>query len=113
MQMRTSLVPLVNLTSSTWMLVFLAGSMLGAVSLTKIAVWLFAFSVLFHLVTLPVELDASGRAVNFIDSCGLDATASRGAREVLRAAAFTYVAAALTSIFQFLYLQSRTRGSRR
>ena len=113
MQVRTSLVPLVNITSSTWMLVFLAGAMLGAASLTKVAVWLFAFSVLFHLVPLPVELDAPGRAVNYIDSCGLDATASRGAREVLRAAAFTYVAAALTSIFQFLYLQSRTRGSRR
>ena len=107
MQVRTSLVPVVNLTSQTWMLAFLAAAMLGSAGLAKLAIGLFAFSVLFHLVTLPVEIDASRRAVSYISTCGLDATAEAGAQQVLTAAALTYVAAALTSILQLLYLRSQ------
>lgn len=81
--------------------------MLGSAGLAKLAIGLFAFSVLFHLVTLPVEIDASRRAVSYISTCGLDATAEAGAKQVLTAAALTYVAAALTSILQLLYLRSQ------
>jgi uracil-DNA glycosylase family 4 len=108
MRVRTSLVPAVNFTSQTWGLLFIAGMMLGRLGIMQLAVAFFAVSVLFHIVTLPVEIDASRRAVNYL------ATVSdidhQGAREVLTAAALTYVAAALTSIMQLMYYMSRTRS---
>lgn len=110
-QIRTALVPVVNLTQSTWSLVFLAGILLQMTGLIQIALILFGASVLFQLVTLPVELDASHRAVEFLQSQG-QAIDQQGAREVLTAAALTYVAAALTSVIQLLYLMSRTRSRR-
>ena len=111
-KIRTALVPLVNFTSSIWMLVFMAGVLLGQSGLLTAAVALFAFSVLFQLVTLPVEFDASRRAVKYIKTAGLGADAERGARSVLFAAALTYVAAALTSIVQLAYYLGLSRRSR-
>jgi Zn-dependent membrane protease YugP len=64
--------------------------------------------VLFQLVTLPVEFDASRRAVAYLAESGQEID-KQGANEVLTAAALTYVAAALTSVIQLLYLMSRTR----
>ena len=61
-------------------------------------------SVLFHLVTLPVEIDASRRAVQYLGT--VSDVDQRGAKEVLTAAALTYVAAALTSILQLMYYMS-------
>ena len=68
-----------------------------------------AVAVVFQVVTLPVEIDASRRAVAFLSSrgSGLD---EKGARAVLVAAALTYVAAALTSIMQLVYLLGRYGG---
>ena len=108
MQLRSALVPVVNVASSLWMLVFLAGIMLNLAGLTTLAIALFSFSVLFQLVTLPVEIDASRRAVAYISSCGMDPQAEQGARSVLFAAALTYVAAALVSVLQLLYLLGRS-----
>ena len=67
----------------------------------------------FCLVTLPVEIDASRRAVAYLSQYGSDVD-QRGAKAVLTAAAMTYVASALSSILQLLYLLSRTsrRSSR-
>lgn len=112
MRFRTALVPVVNFTSQTWMIVFFAGVMLNIMGFIKLAVALFAFSVLFHLVTLPVEIDASRRAMEFISHCGIDENSQAGARRVLTAAALTYVAAALTSILQLLYYAGRTNRRR-
>ena len=68
----------------------------------------FAVSVLFHLVTLPVEIDASRRAVQYLGTVSdID---QAGAKEVLTAAALTYVAAALISVLQLMYYMSRTRS---
>ena len=78
--------------------------------LTTFAIILFAFSVLFQVVTLPVEIDASRRAVAYIRESGMSEINVRGARKVLTAAALTYVAAALTSILQLLYLLGRTNN---
>ena len=111
MKVRTALVPVVNFTQSAWMIVFLAGVFMNLSGLTTVAVLLFGFSVLFQVVTLPVEIDASRRAVAYIQQSGMGEVNVRGARKVLTAAALTYVAAALTSIMQLLYLLSRTRGS--
>jgi Zn-dependent membrane protease YugP len=64
---------------------------------------LFAAVVLFHVVTLPVEFDASSRALKLIDELGiLQGEENRGARKVLNAAALTYVAAALVAALQLL-----------
>lgn len=79
------------------------------------AIALFAFSVIFQIVTLPVEFDASsGRAVAYVERSGLGPQAVRGAKKVLVAAALTYVAAALVSVLQLLYYLSKTdrRGER-
>ena len=62
------------------------------------------------MVTLPVEIDASRRAVAYIRESGMSEINVRGARKVLTAAALTYVAAALTSILQLLYLLGRTNN---
>ena len=107
MKVRTALVPVVNFAQSAWMLVFIMGVFMNLAGLTTLAIFLFGFSVLFQLVTLPVEFDASRRAVAYIRESGMSEVNVRGAKKVLTAAALTYVAAALTSIMQLLYLLSR------
>lgn len=104
---RTALVPVVNFTSRTWAIVLVIGMVLGIAGLTQLAVAFFAFSVLFQLVTLPVEIDASRRAVRYLSTAG-GGIDEHGARQVLTAAALTYVAAALISVLQLLYLLGRT-----
>lgn len=109
MKVRSALVPVVNFTQNFWMVVLMAGIFLNIAGLTRIAILLFAFSVLFQIVTLPVEIDASRRGVRYIQQSGMSATQVRGAKKVLTAAALTYVAAALGSILQLLYLLARTQ----
>ncbi|AEB06851.1 peptidase membrane zinc metallopeptidase [Coriobacterium glomerans PW2] len=108
MRVRTALVPVVNFTQGAWMFVFIFGVMLSAVNLQMLAIVLFAFSVVFQVVTLPVEIDASRRAVAYIEGSGMSELNVSGARSVLTAAALTYVAAALSSIMQLIYLLSRS-----
>ncbi len=113
-RLRTALVPAVSVAERYWTLVLLLGVFLNTVGLVQVALVLFAISVVFQLVTLPVEIDASRRAVAYLGAhgSGLD---ERGARAVLTAAALTYVAAALTSVMQLVYLLTRygNRGDRR
>lgn len=108
MRIRTALVPAVTFAGNTWSLLFFAGIIFGALRLVQIAVIFYAVTVLFQLVTLPVEIDASRRAVNYLG--GMSEIDQAGAKEVLTAAALTYVASALTSIMQLLYFMSRTRS---
>lgn len=112
MKVRTALVPVVNFTQNTWMLVLMLGLFMNIAGLTTLAIVFFAFSVVFQLVTLPVEIDASRRAVAYIEQSGMGEVDARGAKKVLTAAALTYVAAALTSILQLLYLLARTNDDR-
>lgn len=112
MKVRTALVPVVNFTQNTWMLVLMLGLFMNIAGLTTLAIVFFAFSVVFQLVTLPVEIDASRRAVAYIEQSGMGEVDVRGAKKVLTAAALTYVAAALTSILQLLYLLVRTNDDR-
>lgn len=109
MRFRTALVPAVNFTSQTWILIFMAGIFFNMTGLLKLAVAFFAVTVLFQLVTLPVEIDASRRALAYLGTVSdID---HAGAKEVLTAAALTYVASALTSIMQLVYYMGRTRDS--
>ena len=103
---RSALVPVVNFAQQTCVIVLVVGVALRLAGLTQLAIILFAFSVLFQLVTLPVEIDASRRAVAYLKGAGT-VIDERGARQVLTAAALTYVAAALVSVMQLLYLLSR------
>ncbi len=111
-KIRTALVPVVNFCSAAWMIVFIIGVFMAFSGLMLLAIILFAFSVLFQLVTLPVEFDASHRAIVYLRAAGYDETTLRGAKKVLTAAALTYVAAALTSIMQLLYLLGQTERRR-
>ena len=70
------------------------------------AIIMYAVAVLFQLVTLPVEFNASRRAMAYLSTTGIYQQEQSGAFSVLRACALTYVAAALTSILQLLYLLS-------
>ena len=106
-RLRSALVPVVNFAQQTWVLVLAIGVALRLAGLTQLAIALFAFSVLFQLVTLPVEIDASRRAIAYLRGTGA-VIDERGARQVLTAAALTYVAAALVSVIQLLYLLNRT-----
>lgn len=108
-RLRTALVPVVNIAQQGWVIVLVLGIFLNMFGLVKLAIALFAVAVLFQLVTLPVEIDASRSAVAYLSAVGggLD---EKGARSVLTAAALTYVAAALTSIIQLVYLLGRYGG---
>lgn len=104
MRMRSALVPVVNFASQTWMIVLIAGIFLNMMGLISLAIFLYAFAVLFQLVTLPVELNASRRAMNYLQAAGTPQGEQLGAYKVLRACALTYVAGALVSILQLIWL---------
>ena len=105
LSIRSSLVPVVNFASNiSWLLIALGLFMSRGVFL-KIGIILFSASVLFQLVTLPVEFNASSRALVQLDDLGIvEGKELRGSKQVLTAAALTYVAAALTSVLQLLRL---------
>ena len=107
MRMRSALVPAVTLASQAWALLLIGGYMFNMFGLVRLAVMVFAITVLFQLVTLPVEIDASRRAVQYLGT--VSDVDQRGAKEVLTAAALTYVASALTSVMQLVYYMGRTR----
>ena len=106
--LRSKLVPVVNI-ASNWMSWVLLGGMLllsytGNPYVLAIGVALYALTTIFSLVTLPVELDASRRAVKWLDSRGLTDTQTHDhAVSALRAAAYTYVVAALSSLATLFY----------
>jgi Zn-dependent membrane protease YugP len=108
LKFRSLLVRPANLGSNLGVILAGIGLMLQASSLTLIGILLFSAAVLFTLVTLPVEFDASRRAVVALRELGMVTTEeSNGAKAVLDAAALTYVAAALTAVLQLLYFLMR------
>lgn len=106
---RTAIVPVVNFASSIWILVFFAGVIMGVTGFIYAAIALFAAVVLFQLVTLPVEIDASRRALAYAKRAGYSDEVLLGFKQVLTAAALTYVIAALVSCLQFIYYLGFTR----
>ena len=105
MKVRSGIVPLVNIGSQLGPILFVVGLMLASDLLIWLGLILFSGAFLFALVTLPVELDASKRALRMLKKSSLISSAEeqRGANKVLRAAAMTYVAGMLTSLFQLVY----------
>jgi Zn-dependent membrane protease YugP len=107
---RSALFPAVQFASNMWMLLLFGGLILGVLQLAFLGVILFAVAVLFQLVTLPVEFDASRRANVQLKDLGLvAANESAGVKSTLTAAAWTYVAAALASVAMLLYYLSILR----
>jgi uncharacterized protein len=111
LQFRTALFPLANIgTTLAWPIIlvgllFLPNVTIAGVSLLDVGIVLFSFGVLFQIVTLPVEFDASKRALVQINQLGLVAPQEQaGAKKVLDAAALTYVAAAAAAALQLIRL---------
>ncbi len=110
MNIRASLVPVANIGANFGPLMVMAGlflTSLGSLSVVfiNIGIALFASAILFHIVTLPVEFDASSRALKLIDELGiLQGDENIGARKVLNAAAWTYVATAIYAALQLVQL---------
>ena len=106
--LRSKLVPVVSIASNWMSWVLLSGMLLlsytGNPYVLAIGVALYALTTIFSLVTLPVEIDASRRAVKWLDSRGLtDAATHDNAVSALRSAAYTYVVAALSSLATLFY----------
>lgn len=104
-RIRNSIVPVVNLGSKLSWPIILLGIVFDMTNLLNIGILLFALTLLFQVVTLPVEFNASGRALKILETRGiLYGDEMRGARKVLGAAAMTYVTATVSTILQLLRL---------
>ncbi|KGQ22213.2 zinc metallopeptidase [Thermus filiformis] len=107
LRVRASLLPAANLGSNLGPILVLVGLGLGAVGLAQLGIYLFLAVALFQLVTLPVEFDASRRALGFLQKMGfLTPREMPAARQVLTAAALTYVAALASTLATILYYAS-------
>lgn len=112
--LRSLLVPVASLGSNLGIPLVIAGLIFGALDfLIPIGIWIFIFAVLFQVVTLPVEFNASRRAIRVLGDYGLMQREEIGiVKKVLGAAAMTYVAAAAASILQLLRLVILAGGRR-
>ena len=114
LRFRNAIVPVVNLTSQAAMPLFLIGMFSGGTTLMNLGILLFAGVLVFHLVTLPVEFDASSRALKVLSTNGMmTGDEVSGARKVLSAAAMTYVASALNAALNLARLIMIRNSSRR
>jgi len=115
MKLRAGLFPIVSFAGQLWFPLFFLAIIMGVGTATgqlfiQLAVIAFAGILLFHVVTLPVEINASTRAYGFLTRYGiLSRGEADGTKRVLSAAAFTYIAAALTSLLTLLYLLALSR----
>lgn len=117
LSLRSKLVPLVSFASQWMQWVLLIGMIVlsntGSTTVLTIGVALFATTTAFSFITLPVEIDASRRAVEWLEKARMVDGATRGASvDALRAAAYTYVVAALSSLATLLYYLWMLLGSR-
>ena len=114
LNIRSAIVPAANLGSNLSWPIFLFGLILSFRPLLTAGILLFSLALLFQLVTLPVEFNASRRALSMLESTGiLSHEENSGARKVLTAAALTYVAAVAGSLLQLLRMVMLSRGGRR
>lgn len=112
MQVRSVIVPAAQIGSNLGPWLVIGGLIFQIEGLAVAGLVAFAAAVVFTLVTLPVEIGASGKALAFVDALGMVGERQDGARAVLKAAAWTYVAAALTAILTFAYYAFLVFGRR-
>ena len=111
--LRSASVPMANFGSLIYWPLILFGLLLGYMELAQVGIFLFSFVVLFQLITLPVEFNASRRAIRVLTEREiLSDEELSGAKKVLGAAALTYVAALFNAILQLLRLVLLTRRKR-
>lgn len=111
--LRSTLVPVANIGSSVGPIMAFAGLFFSIGILVNLGILLFSGAVLFYLITLPVEIDASRRALKILEGTHLLTSEElSGVRSVLTAAAFTYVASALTALASLLRLILLARDRR-
>jgi uncharacterized protein len=103
MTVRQAIVPAAQFGSSIAPWLVIAGLIFQVTGLAIVGLIGFGAAVVFTFATLPVEIGASGKALAFVDGLGMTAERQTGARDVLKAAAWTYVAGALTALLTFLY----------
>jgi len=103
MKLRQAIVPAAQFGSGIAPWLILAGLFTQITGLAVVGLIGFAGAVLFTFATLPVEIGASGKALAFVNGLGMVGEKEKGAREVLKAAAWTYVAGALAALLTFLY----------
>ena len=114
LKLRSASVPIANIGSKIYWPVIIIGLILGYMEIAQIGVLLFSFVVLFQLITLPVEFNASKRALSVLSERKLLIGGElKGAEKVLRAAALTYVASLFSSILQLLRLILLTRNNKK
>lgn len=115
LRIRSAIVPAANIGSRLGIPIILLGVLLGSnYFLIELGIWVFSLAVLFQIVTLPVEFNASNRAMVMMERYGiLSGDELRTTRKVLSAAAMTYVAAAASSVLQLLRLVLLFGGNRR
>lgn len=113
MALRQLIVPVANIGSTLAPWLIIAGVIFRVMGLAVAGLVFFAAAVVFTFVTLPVEFGASRRALAYVTPLGLSGERADGARAVLRAAGWTYVAAALAALLTFLYYLSLVFGGRR
>lgn len=103
LKMRTAILPVAQLGSQALWPLFMIGIVLSLPQLINIGILFFSFSVIFQLLTLPVEFNASSRAIHMMEAYGvLSSEENQNAKKVLNAAAMTYVAAAAMAIGQLI-----------
>ncbi len=112
MMARQSIVPAVQLGSSLAPWLIIGGIWFNVFGLAMVGLVAFGAAVAFTFLTLPVEIGASGKALAFVSSLGITGERQVGARDVLKAAAWTYVAAALAALLTFLYYLMLIMGRR-
>lgn len=103
MKLRQAIVPAAQFGSGIAPWLIIAGFWLEFTGLALVGLIGFAAAVVFTFATLPVEIGASGKALAFVNGMGMVGEKQNGARDVLKAAAWTYVAGALTALLTFLY----------
>ncbi|MGL4524446.1 MAG: zinc metallopeptidase [Spirochaetia bacterium] len=112
--LRNALAPVVQIASMSWIFLFMAGMFLAQLGLAKLGIAFFAVVFLFQVITLPVEFDASARAMKLLPQLGFTRPdEDRGIKAVLSAAAMTYVAGMLQSLLQLVRMLLLVNGRQR
>lgn len=113
-KLRNAIAPVASIGSNAGPWLAILGIIFGSNTLAWIGIWLFAGAVAFYMITLPVEFNASSRALRILDSRGILGTEElMSTKKVLSAAAMTYVASALVSVANLLRLVLLVGGRRR
>ena len=114
LKLRSAFVPVANLGSTLAMPLIILGLIIGLTPFIQVGIWLFVLAIAFQVITLPVEFNASSRAIRLLESQGILAGQEvDGTKKVLGAAALTYVAAVASSLLQLLRLVILAGGRRR